>query len=290
MSQVLEWCPDVNKHLSPLREMNALEVRTLFSGLPAWQLAYWACMAGAIPRAAQDKALGLEVKKFDIFWDALDVHLMGASKPSQLQEGGGRYVPELGIAAVVAAVAPEEEEGDPIAGKPRGRMLARPAVSEPAAATATGAAGSLPRASHAGSPGICIISTPPDCHHHCTCSSNASRQYLASMSYLSTWARPRKGIARSVPRSAAPAAGAARAARPGAARLKRPAPRRPAKAAAAGGPGAAAARPGAAAVWPGAARPGAVRPGATRLKRPAPRGPATAAEPAGPGSQKRQKR
>ena len=237
MSQVAWWCPDVKGHLSPLSGMNAREASNLFSGVPPWMLSYWACTAGAVSKIARVDAVDAPAK---CFWNALDEHLMRKPEISMLREGGERYVPVPGVAALVErATVPEptaKEATSAIAGKsrgrtrkrptatpepmadaeaglgpaiastPQGRTKSRPATSRPTAKTPTGAAqarkdtaasragarwaleaagaaGSQPQASHAGSPGIHVISTPPECHHyHNTCSSNASQQHLASMS------------------------------------------------------------------------------------------------------------
>ena len=103
-SQVAEWCPDINKHTAPLGKMQAWEVGRLFGGLPAWQLSYWACMAGPIPTAIKTQALK---KPASCFFEALDRRL--APEPhlaSELAPGMKRYVPVPGIAEVVGTAVP----------------------------------------------------------------------------------------------------------------------------------------------------------------------------------------
>ena len=103
-SQVAEWCPDINKHTAPLGKMQAWEVGRLFGGLPAWQLSYWACMAGPIPTNIKTQALK---KPASCFFEALDRRL--APLPhlaSELAPGMKRYVPVPGIAEVVGTAVP----------------------------------------------------------------------------------------------------------------------------------------------------------------------------------------
>ena len=112
------WCPYDRGQLKlkPLKEMSALEARRLFGGLPAWQLSYWTCMAGAIPEAVRRQALEWPV---DHFWRALDAHHARQTKPSMLEEGGDQYVPVPGIEDVVMAAEVEEgAEAGPASGTP----------------------------------------------------------------------------------------------------------------------------------------------------------------------------
>ena len=132
-SQVAEWCPDINKHTAPLGKMQAWEVGRLFGGLPAWQLSYWACMAGPIPTAIKTQALK---KPASCFFEALDRRL--APLPhlaSELAPGMKRYVPVPGIAEVVGTACSRPGAA---AARP-GAAAARPGAAAAAAPRKRGA-------------------------------------------------------------------------------------------------------------------------------------------------------
>ena len=135
------WCPDIKKHLEPLSEQTARNVGQLF-GLPAWQLSYWACMAGPIPLGLKTEALGWPVGRF---FEALEEHLALEPQQSRLAAGGDQYVPAPGIADLVGKArgdrpraAAAREEAGPTSSSPRKRG-ARPGAA--AAAAPGGAAG-----------------------------------------------------------------------------------------------------------------------------------------------------
>jgi hypothetical protein len=152
---VADWCPDVKQHLEPLSKQSVQEVSQLF-GLPAWQLSYWACMAGPIPTKLKNEALSWPDGHF---FEALEGYLALEPQQSKLAEGGDRYVPAPGIADVVGKASE--------AAAKRG--------ARPGAAAAAAPGGAEPEAAHAEP--VASAGCSPALYHHYSSSPVQYRQY-----------------------------------------------------------------------------------------------------------------
>ena len=163
------WCPDIGQHVAPLIGMNALEARNMFSGLPAWQLAHWACMAGAFSEKVLREASTLPE---NLFWHGLDHHLAQDPGASRLAGGETKREPAPGIAALLRSAQAAGQaalSGRTLSGRtPRGRKRA---TGDEEDALGAGAAGSRPpgatRGSPSGSPRTVPYRTAP--YHNVPC-------------------------------------------------------------------------------------------------------------------------